>query len=284
MALPELFERKQQFYAACGENLHARLLQRVQDVFAKTFETSLDPRVEKAMASVPRHLFVPDVYPFSRVYRNTILPLEIGMIEQKIREAGIPFDQEKPSDETVERVLGIVNNHNATASEPALVAYMTQLVLPEKNRKNPVALDIGSGTGYQTALLRAVGFSKVTAIEHKPHLVQVARTIFQDDPNVTVLCQDGKKGIPEERFDAIVVAAQTNNPDVITTLASQLKTGGKLILPVSASLLAAERPRVRLRLQTNQLQPDDGILTLVTKKWGMIQKEMKGNVRFVPLV
>ncbi|MFZ0712206.1 MAG: protein-L-isoaspartate(D-aspartate) O-methyltransferase, partial [Terrimicrobiaceae bacterium] len=150
--------------------------------------------VLEAMTEVPRHEFVPEALR-PRAYADG--PLPIG--------------------------------HGQTISQPFIVAYMTQAL---ELSKEDTVLEVGTGSGYQAAILGKLA-KEVYTIEIVPPLAESARNIlaklgFQ---NVHVKLGDGYLGWPEAApFDAIIV---TCAPDrVPEPLVSQLKEGGRLVIPV----------------------------------------------------
>jgi len=126
-----------------------------------------------------------------------------------------------------------------TISQPAVVAFMIELLEPKKGEK---ILDVGSGSGWTTALLaQIVGEKgKVFGIELIPSLAEfgkenIKRYNFIEKGIVKILCQDGSKGLPEEApFDKILVSASAE--DVSQAFREQLKKGGKLVIPISTSI------------------------------------------------
>ncbi len=156
----------------------------------------VDPRVIDAMRRVPRHLFVP---PSVRDHAYGDGPLPIG--------------------------------HGQTISQPYIVALMTQLVDAAPSKK---ALDVGTGSGYQAAVLAEL-VQRVYSIEIVEPLAVEARQRLQQlgYENITVRHGDGYLGWPSEApFDVIVVAAA---PDHLPpALVEQLARGGKMVIPVGA--------------------------------------------------
>jgi protein-L-isoaspartate(D-aspartate) O-methyltransferase len=153
-----------------------------------------DPRVLAALRKVPRHQFVPRALQ-SQAYADRALPIE----------------------------------HGQTISQPYMVALMTQLALPGSKDR---ALDVGTGSGYQAAVLAEL-VEKVYSIEILRPLAESAGTRLEKlgYRNVQVRCGDGYRGWPERApFDVILVAAA---PDHIPQpLIDQLAPGGRLVIPV----------------------------------------------------
>jgi protein-L-isoaspartate(D-aspartate) O-methyltransferase len=153
-----------------------------------------DEGVIRAMGEVPRHQFVPEAL-VGKAYGDHALP--------------IGFEQ--------------------TISQPYMVARMTELL--ELNSDSTV-LEIGAGSGYQTAILSAVA-GRVLAIERLGELARTAQTNIRRIGcyNATVKCFDGTIGWSEHApYDGILVAAAS--PDIPGPLAEQLAVGGRLVIPV----------------------------------------------------
>jgi protein-L-isoaspartate(D-aspartate) O-methyltransferase len=153
-----------------------------------------DPRVVAAMRQVPRHRFIPD-YESEDAYGD--FPLPIG--------------------------------HAQTISQPYIVAYMTEALKLQPGEK---VLEIGTGSGYQAAILAELGVQVFTIEIVKP-LAQYARDNLSKVgyDQVLVRAGDGYQGWPEERpFDAIIITAAPDH--VPSPLLEQLAVGGRLILPV----------------------------------------------------
>jgi protein-L-isoaspartate(D-aspartate) O-methyltransferase len=153
-----------------------------------------DLAVLKAIAQVPRHLFVPASVRH-RAYEDSALPIGGGQ----------------------------------TISQPWVQArYLEVLQLTGRER----VLEVGTGSGYQTALLALLA-ETVFSIERLPELAATARTALAEAGirNVTVLVGDGTLGWrPFAPFDAILVAAAS--PSVPEPLLEQLKPGGRLVIPI----------------------------------------------------
>jgi len=150
--------------------------------------------VMNAMAAVPRHRFVPDeMLPFA--YANG--PLSIG--------------------------------HGQTISQPYIVALMTELLAVGADSQ---VLEIGTGSGYQTAVLSQL-VKKVYSIEIVEPLADTARRRLQElgYHNVETRSGDGYQGWPEHApYDGIIVTAAA--PHIPEPLIEQLKLGGRLVIPV----------------------------------------------------
>jgi protein-L-isoaspartate(D-aspartate) O-methyltransferase len=186
-----------------------------------------DPAVLEAMRAVPRHRFAPDHAP-ERAYSDR--PLPIG--------------------------------HDQTISQPYIVARMTELVRPDSTDHT---LEIGTGSGYQAAVLSTI-VDSVYTIEIIPELAATATTRLRrlGYDNVVVRNADGFKGWPRRApFDAIVVTAAPE--EIPPPLLDQLADGGRMIIPVGPTGRTQE-------------------LTLVTKEDGEISKQTLAPVRFVPFL
>jgi len=116
-----------------------------------------------------------------------------------------------------------------TISQPYIVAYMTDLAEPKATDK---ALEIGTGCGYQAAVLSQV-VNHLYSIEIVEPLAEQAKQTLErlGYPNISLRCGDGYEGWPEEApFDIILLTAAP--PKVPQTLFDQLKVGGRLVAPV----------------------------------------------------
>ncbi|HXF06387.1 MAG TPA: protein-L-isoaspartate(D-aspartate) O-methyltransferase [Blastocatellia bacterium] len=153
-----------------------------------------DERVLAAMATVPRHLFVEEAL-WHRAYEDHALPIGYGQ----------------------------------TISQPYMVALMTELLRVQPGER---VLEIGAGSGYQTAILAVLG-AEVYAVERIPELAQRAQARLEALGITTarVRASDGTLGWPEAApFDAILVAA--GSPAIPRPLVDQLIVGGRLVIPV----------------------------------------------------
>jgi len=185
-----------------------------------------DARVLKAMQEIPRELFVPTRYK-NEAYNDS--PLPIG------------------SEQTI--------------SQPYMVALMTECLDLHPDDK---VLEIGTGSGYQTAILLKIT-PHVYTIERLPDLAEKAQAVLSsigyDTAHVKV--GDGSSGWPEEApFDAMIVTSAA--PDIPQVLKEQLADAGRLVIPVG--------PR---HMQT---------LFKITKMGDMFTEEKSTQCTFVPLI
>ena len=186
-----------------------------------------DRRVLGAMERVPRELFVPE--PFrDKAYDNVALPI----------------------------------GHHQTVSQPLVVGLMTQALEVGPRMK---VLEIGTGSGYQAAVLAAMG-ANTYSMEIKPNLAREVKIRLKKlGYKVEVRQGDGYYGwIEHAPFDRIIITAAANH--VPRPLLDQLKLGGKLILPLG-----------NVRYSQN--------MTLIEKdSQGKMHTSQHGQVRFVPMV
>lgn len=155
---------------------------------------SFDPRVIKAMASVPRHEFVPKKL-HSRAYDNEPLPIGYGQ----------------------------------TISQPYIVALMTDLLQPQPGQS---VLEIGTGSGYQAAVLSQL-VAKVYSIEIIEGLGKATTELLKSQgyKNIETRIADGYDGWPQQApFDSIMVTAAISH--IPPPLVKQLKNGGRMVIPV----------------------------------------------------
>jgi protein-L-isoaspartate(D-aspartate) O-methyltransferase len=185
-----------------------------------------NPEVLQAMTEVPRHEFVPNSL---RPYAYADGPLPIG--------------------------------HGQTISQPFVVAFMTQAL--ELSKEDSV-LEVGTGSGYQAAILGKLA-KEVYTIEIVQPLAETAKGVLSKlgFENVHVRFGDGYMGWPEKApFEAIIVTCAPDH--VPEPLTSQLKEGGRLVIPVG---------------EAGGVQQ----LILLRKRNGQISKEKMLDVRFVPM-
>ncbi len=152
------------------------------------------PEILNCIEAIDRSLFISNVF-YDKSLEDIALPIECGQ----------------------------------TISQPSLVAYMTQqLDIPQRSK----VLEIGTGSGYQTAILARLA-SRVYSIERYKELVDLARTRIEhlNISNVIILLHDGFFGYaPQAPFDRIIVTAAVE--EIPNLVVSQLKVGGVMIVPV----------------------------------------------------
>ncbi len=119
-------------------------------------------------------------------------------------------------------------SHNQTISQPYTVAFMTQLLDIKKGSK---VLEIGTGSGYQAAILCELG-AEVYSVERIEHLYHEAKKVLHENRyKVKLKCSDGTLGWREHApYDGIVVTA--GSPELPDTLVKQLAVGGRLVIPI----------------------------------------------------
>ncbi len=195
--------------AAAADNYAMARRQLVETIRANVQATSshlgisaLAPRVLTAMASVPRHEFVPaKLRPLA--YRNR--PLPIG--------------------------------YSQTISQPYIVAVMTELL---QLSPDDTVLEIGTGSGYQAAILSRLA-RRVSSMEIIEPLGREARSRLAalGYGNVEVLIGDGYYGWPgQPTFDAIMVTAAASH--IPPPLVRQLKAGGRMVIPVGSKFMVQQ--------------------------------------------
>ncbi len=156
----------------------------------------VDERVLSAMMDIPRHIFVQEAFA-SRAYEDTALPLGLGQ----------------------------------TISQPFVVARMLSLLMEGKKNLGKV-LEIGTGCGYQTALLSLLA-QEVYSVERLKEMLQLAKEHLHMIKNTRARLKhaDGALGLKEAApFDSIIVAASF--PQMPVELLKQLKPGGRLLSPI----------------------------------------------------
>lgn len=150
--------------------------------------------------------------------------------------------------------------YGQTISQPYIVAYMTEVIKPEKTHK---VLEIGTGSGYQAAVLAEI-VSDVYTIEIVSELAERAQKDLKGlgYKNIHVKSGDGYHGWPEHApYDAIVVTAAADY--IPPALTDQLKEGGRMIIPVGSQFMTQQ-------------------LVLVEKQKGKVKSKNVMPVRFVP--
>jgi protein-L-isoaspartate(D-aspartate) O-methyltransferase len=199
------------------------------------------------------------------------------MVEDQIERRGVKDEGVLKAVRKVEREKFVPNKyldlaysdrplpigHKQTISQPYIVAYMTEQLQVEKSHK---VLEIGTGSGYQAAVLAELA-NHIFTIEIIPELAESSEKVLIElgYENITVRTGDGYMGWPEEApFDRIIVTAAPG--EIPKKLVEQLAPNGRMILPVGRSNFAQH-------------------LYLVRKdKAGNITEEKILAVRFVPMV
>ncbi len=201
--------------------------QRMRFVFALRQKGVMDARVLEAMEKVDRGAFVKGIFS-DRAYEDMPLPIACGQ----------------------------------TISQPSVVGLMTQALSLEPRHK---VLEIGTGSGYQAAILSQLARRVYTVDRHK-RLVTEAQDAFDalGLSNITALASDGTRGFPEQApFDRIIVTAAAEDPP--GPLLAELKPGGIMVVPVG---------------QSDTVQ---NLIKVTRTETGFDYEEMR-QVRFVPLV
>ena len=199
----------------------------MQFLFALRSRGVMDKRVLGAMEKVDRGEFVKGHFS-ARAYEDMPLPIACGQ----------------------------------TISQPSVVGIMTQALNVQPRDK---VLEVGTGSGYQAAVLSHLARRVYTVDRHK-RLVTEAEEIFDrlGLTNITALAADGSRGYPEQApFDRILVTAATEDPP--GPLLAELKTGGIMVVPVG---------------QSDQVQ---NLIKVTRTETGYDYEEML-PVRFVPLI
>lgn len=185
-----------------------------------------DTSVLSAIERIPREKYVPETFE-DRAYEDSALPIACGQ----------------------------------TISQPFVVAFMTGALKPGERM---TVLEIGTGSGYQAAVLSQI-FRRVYTMERHRSLLQHAEEVFAEQgiTNITSRYGDGYKGWPEAApFDRIIVTAAA--PEVPPALIDQLADGGILVVPVGGQ--------------------DGQEIVRLTKHGDEVEREILLPVRFVPML
>ena len=180
---------------------------KMQFLYALRSKGVTDARVLNAMEQIDRGPFIRGLFA-SRAYEDMPLPIACGQ----------------------------------TISQPSVVALMTQALDVSSRDK---VLEVGTGSGYQAAILSKLA-RRVYTIDRHRRLVVEARQIFEDLAlsNITAIIGDGGFGLPEQApFDRIIVTAAAEDPP--GPLLAQLKVGGIMVVPVGQSDTVQHLIRVR---------------------------------------
>jgi protein-L-isoaspartate(D-aspartate) O-methyltransferase len=187
-----------------------------------------DKNVLAAISKIPRHLFLDSSFE-NFAYQDKAFPIGAGQ----------------------------------TISQPYTVAFQSELLQIEKDHK---VLEIGTGSGYQTAVLCLLG-AKVYSVERQNELFKKTKNLLSK-LSINVIPKllsfgDGYKGLPDYApFDSIIVTAGA--PSIPQALMSQLKIGGRLVIPVG---------------ETEQI-----MTLLIRKNETQFEKTEYGDFKFVPLL
>lgn len=201
-----------------------------------------DERVLNAMREVPRHVFVPEALQ-GRTYGDHALPIAAGQ----------------------------------TISQPYIVARMSELLELTKESR---VLEIGAGSGYQTAILAKLA-AQVFAIERIAELAREAQARIRslDIYNATVKCFDGTLGWNAHApYDGVLVAA--GGPEVPEPLIAQLRIGGRLVIPVGLTREAQSLVRI-IRSEEGTKREDHGPCAFVPLigRYGWTTEETKQSLQ-----
>jgi protein-L-isoaspartate(D-aspartate) O-methyltransferase len=178
-----------------SQRVRDRLVERLRDGTSNGAGIR-DERVLNAIRTVPRHLFVDEALA-TRAYEDTALPI----------------------------------GHSQTISQPWVVARMTEALLLNSPSK---VLEVGTGSGYQAAVLAALGLEVYTVERIGDLLRQARKRLRQLGMNVRSKHDDGRAGWPEHApYDGILVTAAA--PALVSALVEQLAVGGNLIAPVGGA-------------------------------------------------
>ena len=191
-------------------------------------------QLERAFAEVPREIFLPADIPLARVYSDEAIVVK--------------WDEQ--------------NHPSSSSTQPFLMADMLEILRLEPDMR---VLEIGAGSGYQTALLAELA-SQVFAVERYASLAETAQKTLErlGYRNAKIVTGDGSLGLAEAApFDAIIVSAAA--PRIPQALMDQLAVGGRLLIPVG--------------------EADQQVLQLIQRNAdGSISVRMLEGCRFVPLI
>jgi protein-L-isoaspartate(D-aspartate) O-methyltransferase len=182
----------------------------------------------------------------------------LGIIERVPREMFLPPDLADKAYDNVALPIG----HGQTISQPFVVAAMTVKLDVGEHMK---LLEIGTGSGYQTAVLAPL-CRRIYTMERDRDLMREADARFKSlqIPNVVTWLGDGYRGWPEQApFDRIIVTAAA--PELPMSLVEQLTIGGRMVIPIGATA-------------------DDQELVCINRTEDGFERESMFAVRFVPLV
>ncbi|NOR76500.1 MAG: protein-L-isoaspartate(D-aspartate) O-methyltransferase [Draconibacterium sp.] len=172
-------------------------------------------QILEAINNVPRHLFMESTF-INFAYKDQAFPIGAGQ----------------------------------TISQPYTVAFQTQLLQLEKNDK---VLEVGTGSGYQAAVLLEMGVTVFTIERQKELYVKVRKFLSEIGYNPAIFFGDGYKGLPNfAPFDKILVTAGATS--VPNELKRQLKIGGRLVIPVGDS--KRQEMNIIIRISENEFKSE----------------------------
>ncbi|MDB4347043.1 protein-L-isoaspartate(D-aspartate) O-methyltransferase [Bacteroidia bacterium] len=186
-----------------------------------------DTKVLNAINTIPRHWFIPAEFE-SYAYQDNAFPIDSGQ----------------------------------TISQPYTVAYQTELLDIKPGDR---ILEIGTGSGYQAAILCSLGATLYSIERIKELHIQAGELLNKLNLNANLILGDGTKGAKEfAPYDKIIVTAGA--PHIPTNYVKQLKTGGAIVIPVGKT------------------QASQKMILAIKQADGSIKHEVKGDFKFVPLL
>ncbi|QQR88487.1 MAG: protein-L-isoaspartate(D-aspartate) O-methyltransferase [Flavobacteriales bacterium] len=180
-----------------------------------------------AIGAVPRHLFIDDTAFEHHAYEDKAFPIGCGQ----------------------------------TISQPYTVAFQTALL---EIQPGMTVLEVGTGCGYQTAVLSCMGLKVFSIERHRPLYFSTRERLQRLGYRATTVHGDGFKGLPQfAPFDRVIVTCGA--PHVPEALVSQVKTGGRMVIPVGQG-------------------PDQSMLSISRTADGAMEQREHGAFRFVPML
>lgn len=221
--LPWIGQKLEKLYQEESQRLHTQLVIQVKGSYLSHYNQTLPDFLEQALARVSRHLYISrsgdDIDFLEKVYSNQVLPLN--------------------------------KDWTATSSQPSLMCWMIQHLIPDhvipsrSGLSGLEVLDVGSGGGYGAALLAELGL-EVVGVEYDSKLAEKSRLSLEADNRlklpdgsgkVRIIDEDIQEFDPKTKFDGIVVGVAVSSLEVWNRLIGWLKPGCNLVVPISPSLL-----------------------------------------------